>query len=39
MVDLRVDVSRDMSQLCNSIHRDMILLHERVAIIATKQHE
>ena len=37
MKQLRGDLTKDMMQLRDSIHRDMIGLHERVAVVEAKQ--
>ena len=37
MANLRADMSRDMTALRDSIHRDMVPLHERMAVVETKQ--
>ncbi|WP_074652278.1 hypothetical protein [Terriglobus roseus] len=33
MIQIRVDINRDMTQLRDSIHRDTISLRERVAVV------
>ena len=37
MTQLRTDLARDIAQLRDSIHSDMIGLHERVAVVEAKQ--
>jgi hypothetical protein len=37
MIQLRKDVSQELISFRDSIHRDIISLHERVAVVETRQ--